>query len=155
MADQTKYFAANSKDFIAHLVIAGLAIFAALGVSFPQNVDTLGPELVTAFSTSGVYALFGVFLTAVAMPVYNWVRKGQKVDFLRSVISDPNTVTYLVAALFSGLALLGINIPSGAAQNIVSAVFARDWSALVAIIFSAVLQPVWRFFVDRKAAGKV
>jgi len=146
-----KKFDIKSAGFIQSVIVALLAIFAATGVTFPKDVDVLGTELVTSFSTGGFYAIIGILITSVIFPLYNFFSKGGKFS-LPAIFSRVNTwlsIGYVLAAL---IALTGFVLPDGSVDQIVYAIQAKDWWALISILVSTVGTTFIRWLKERQAS---
>jgi hypothetical protein len=143
LTGQAPVFSASSPGFLYSVIVAALTIFAAAGVSFPASPGEVSGEIVTLLSTGGFYAILGVLAASVAFPLWNAYQKGA-LSF-HGVFSSSLTWVAIVVAIFSGLALVGLDFPDGTAEQLVYAVFAKDWVALAGVFFNAVLPTVVRF----------
>lgn len=149
-----KNFQASNPNFWARLVIFALSILGLIGVQFQTAPDVLGGQIVTTISTSGYYAVLGLIAVSVLMPIYNLVKQKPKITFA-SVFGSPNFWIYLLTFLFGIGMIYGIEFPDGTAEEIVGAIFSKDWSHLVNIAFVNILDPLIRWFRDKRQTPEV
>jgi len=146
-----KKFDIKSAGFLQSVIVALLAIFAATGVTFPKDVTVLGTEIVTSFSAGGVYAIIGILITSVIFPLYNFFSGGGKFS-LPAVFSRVNTWLSIGYALAALIALTGFVLPEGSVDQIVYAIQAKDWWALISILVSTVGTTLIRWLKERQAS---
>lgn len=148
MANQTqKFFDAGSPGFLYSIITAALAIFAASGVTFPKAPADLGTELVSSFSTGGIYALIGIIIASVAFPIYNAVKAGT-LSF-SGVFSRNLTWIAIGNAVAAGIALTGFVLPSGTTEQIIGAISMKDWGGLISILGLTVVNTLIRFLKEK------
>lgn len=152
MAQPQKAFSLTSKNLWFQLALLILAIGAGLGINFPSSPEAIAGDIVNTFSNSGIYAVIGILVVSVIGPVYNFVKSKPKLS-LSAFIADPNNWVYIVGFLASGAILLGINIPAGTAEELVAAVFARDWAGIASVAVGSILVPLVRYFIDKANKG--
>ncbi|GAB4486566.1 MAG: hypothetical protein OHK0019_00450 [Saprospiraceae bacterium] len=145
-----KKFDTKSPGFLYSAIVAILTLFAASGVQFPSDPATLGNEYVTTLSNSGIYALVGVLVTSFVFPVYNFVRAGGKFT-LNAIFSKTSTWIALGVAASAALALTGFVLPDGTVEQIVSAVYTKDWMSLVSVIALTVGNTLIRYLKQQAA----
>lgn len=143
-----KVFDKKSPGFLYTLIVSILTILAIAGVQFPENPADIAGELSNLLSTSGFWALIGVAVSSVFFPIYNAWKKGNL--SLKGIFS--NTLTWVAIAVlgFDALALIGLKFPEGTAEQLVYAVFAKDWSALISMLVTTILPAVVRYIKDRR-----
>ena len=146
---QKKNFTASNLNFVARLAIFNLSVLAMIGVNFPDSPEAIAGQISTSLSSGGVTAVILIVAVSVIMPIYNLIRTKPKIT-LASVIGNPNFAIYAGTFAFGMLILLGINIPEGTAEELVGAIYAKDWSALISIASANVLDPIVRYFLDKK-----
>ena len=148
MANQTqKFFDAGSPGFLYSIITAALTIFAASGVTFPKAPADLGTELVSSFSTGGIYALIGIIIASVAFPIYNAVKAG---TFSRKGVFSRNlTWIALGNAVAAGIALTGFVLPAGTTEQIIGAISMKDWGGLISILGLTVVNTLIRFLKEK------
>lgn len=147
-AVQKKAFTASNPNFIARLIIFVLSVFTIVGVHFPSSPEAIADNLTTTVSTSGYVAVIGILLVSVVMPIYNLVKTKPKIT-ISTIIGNPNFWIYAASFGLGLLVLIGINIPDGTAASIVGAIWAKDWTALLTLAFTNIIDPVIRYFLDR------
>lgn len=126
-----------------------MTVLALAGVQFPDNPADIAADLSNLLSTSGFWALIGVAVSSVAFPIYNAWKKGD-LSF-KGIFSNTLTWVAIAVLVFDGVALIGLNFPAGTGEQIVYAVFAKDWSALVSILVTTVLPAIVRFIKEKNA----
>jgi len=144
-----KNFSATNPNFIARLMIFGLSILTIIGVQFPESPEMITDKITTTISTSGFVAVAGILLISVLMPIYNLVKTKPKIT-LSTIIGNPNFWIYAASFALGLLVMIGINIPDGTAAQLVGAIYAKDWGALVTLAFANIIDPIVRYFLDRK-----
>jgi hypothetical protein len=149
MTTQKKNFTASNPNFIARIIIFVLSVFTLIGVQFPSSPEAIADNITTTVSTSGIIAVAGILLVSVIMPIYNLVRTKPKIT-ISTIFGNPNFWIYAGSFAFGLLVLVGIHIPEGTAAELVGAIWAKDWAALSTIAFTNIIDPVIRYFLDRK-----
>ncbi len=147
----TKKFDTKSPGFLYSSIVAVLTVFAVSGVSFPKTVDVLGMEITTSLSAGGIYAIFGVVLTSVAFPIYNYFIGGGSLTWA-GVFGKSSTWIALGGAILSALQTANFSLPEGTIEQIVGAVKMRDWMGLISILALTVGNTLIRWIKDRQAA---
>lgn len=138
----------KSPGFLYTVIVTALTLLALGGVQFPDNPADTATDLVNLLSTSGFWALIGVAASSIFFPIYNAWKKGN-LSF-RGIFTNVLTYVALAVLAFDAMALFGLNFPAGTAENLVYAVFAKDWSSLISILVTVVLPTVVRFIKDKK-----
>ena len=151
MSNAQPFFNASSPGFINAAITTILTIVAAAGITFPQDAATISDTLVNTFNTGGIYALFGVALSNIVLPVYNFIQSGLKFS-LRAVFSLNTTWIAIGNLLASGLALTGFLLPSGTAEQLVLAVSVKDWMSVVSVFALTVGNTLIRFLKQKQSA---
>ena len=146
---ETPVFNAASPGFVYTVMVSALTVLALAGVQFPDNPADIAADLSNLLSTSGFWALIGVAVSSVAFPIYNAWKKGD-LSF-KGIFSNTLTWVAIAVLVFYGVALIGLNFPAGTGEQIVYAVFAKDWSALVSILVTTVLPAIVRFIKEKNA----
>jgi len=156
MATTTKHFDAGNLNFWARLLIFGFSVLALIGIKFPDTPTDMAVDITTSLSTSGFIAVVGILAISVIMPIYNFVRTKPKINFM-AILASPNFWIYLGSFVFGIAVLYGINIPDGTAEQIVGAIYAKDWTGLFSIAVANIVDPLVRWFRDRRTEqiGKV
>jgi len=149
-----KNFSWSSKNLWMQVIILTLSIVAGLGVELPANPADIAGSIVNTLSTSGVYAVAGILIVSVIGPVYNFIRTKPKLT-LSGVLGDPNNWVYFGSFAVSLLVMVGINVPGGTAEQVVNAIFVKDWAALVTLIFGNLISPLIRYFIDKNKTATV
>ena len=57
-----------------------------------------------------------------------------------------------VTAILESAVLFGFTVPDGTADQIVAAVYAKDWGVLISVLGLNVINPLVRFLKDQQAA---
>ena len=68
----------------------------------------------------------------------------------QGIFSSTLTWVALANTFFAVLALTGFTLPDGAVDALVAAVLAKDWGAIISMLFTTIIPTVARFFKDRK-----
>ena len=147
MATTQKFFDPKSPGFLYSVIAAALTIFAASGVTFPKAPGDLSTELVSSFSTGGVYALIGVIVASVIFPIYNAIQA--KTFSFKGVFSRNLTWIAIGNLIAAGIALTGFVLPSGTAEQIIGAVSMKDWGGLISILGLTVVNTLIRFLKEK------
>lgn len=71
-------------------------------------------------------------------------------NFAAACASPSATIIYAASFALGLLVMIGINIPDGTAAQLVGAIYAKDWGALVTLAFANIIDPIVRYFLDRK-----
>ena len=150
MAQPQKAFSLSSKNLWFQVVLLLLAIAAGLGINFPSSPEAIAGDIVNTFTNSGIYAVIGILVVSVIGPIYNFIKSKPKLSF-SAFIADANNWVYIVSFLASGAILLGINIPAGTADQLVAAVFARDWAGIASVAVGSIVVPLVRYSIDQAA----
>lgn len=144
-------FSAANPNFWARLLIFFFSVVAMLGVQFPQSPDVLTGNILNTLSQGGTYAVIGVLVVSVIMPIVNLIRTKPKIT-IYTLIGSPNFWIYTATFVAGILVLFGIKVPDGTAEAMVSAAWVKDWGALFSIAITNLLDPIIRAFVDKKKA---
>ena len=144
MSNTQPFFKASSPGFINAVITTLLTLVAAAGINFNQDPATISDTLVNTFNTGGIYALFGVVLSNLILPIYNFIQSGLKFS-LRAVFSLNTTWIALGNLAAAGLALTGFILPDGTAEQLVLAVSVKDWMALISAFALTVGNTLIRF----------
>lgn len=142
-----KFFDPKSPGFLYSIITAALTIFAASGVTFPKAAGDLSTEIVTSFSTGGVYALIGVIVASVIFPVYNAIQA--KAFSFSGIFSRNLTWIAIGNAVIAGIALTGFVLPDGTAEQLVNAISLKDWGGVVSILGLTVVTTLIRFLKEK------
>jgi hypothetical protein len=145
---QKAAFDASSPGFLYTVIVTALTLLALAGVQFPDNPADTAADLTNLLSTSGFWALIGVAASSILFPIYNAWKKGSLT--FKGVFSNVLTYVALGVLFFDGLALLGLNFPTGTAEQLVYAVFAKDWTSLISLLFTVILPTVVRFIKSKQ-----
>lgn len=145
----TKNFSASNPNFLASILIFLLSVGTGLGIKFGGSPDVVSGEITSAFGTGSLIAIISIMGISVIMPIYNWVKTKPKVSFFQ-VIGSPNNWVYFGTFLFSLAMLIGIEIPAGTSEAIVAAIVDKNWEQLFAVGFTNILNPLIRWWRDRK-----
>lgn len=146
-----KKFDVTSPGFIYTLVVLALSIFAASGVQFADDPQTLAVGIVTTLSESGVYAIIGVLISSVIFPVWNFVKQGGKFT-VKNIFSSTLVWFAIGNTALALVALTGFLIPAETVGNVIGAIQTKDWGALTLTIFANIVNPLIRYLKDKNAA---
>lgn len=150
--NKTQKFSATSSNFLVNILNTILAIVAMAGVTFPTDPATITGDITNTLSTSGWIAAVGLIALNVLSPIYHAFLKGS--FSLVGILSSSNFWIQIGSLIASGLLLLGLSFPAGTVDQIVGAVYSKDWGTLAVILFTNVLNPLIRFFKDKFSAGQ-
>lgn len=150
MNTKQKKFNAQSTPFLYSMIVAALTILAATGVDFKSAPEDLSGQITTLLSSGGFYAIIGVLITSIAFPIYNFfVASKGKFDIV-AVFSKVSTWVSLWNAAFAAIAVTGFTLPAGTGEQVIQAVFQKDWMSLISILALTVGNTLIRFLKDRK-----
>ena len=147
-----KVFSASSPNFWLSLMVFGFSVAALFGIKFPASPGDTAAGIAHGLAGGHPFSIIGLLTTSVAGPVIQFIRKKPNVP-VASILGSANFWVYLGGFLVSIAMLLGIGIPADAPAKIAEAVLAKQWGALATLAFTAIVQPIWRYFNDKKAAG--
>jgi hypothetical protein len=71
---------------------------------------------------------------------------------LKAILGSPNFWVNVASLVFAAAIMGGIMIPQGTAEEVVGAIYGRDYTSLAIILFTNVINPLVRFFRDRATA---
>lgn len=151
MAQTKKVFDAGSPGFIASIITAVLTITGIAGIEYPQLPADIADQLVSTFNESGVYAVVGILIVNIVAPIWNFIRKKEKLNW-KNVLGSVTTWLSLAGVAISGFLLFNLEIPTDAPGQIAGAITARNWSLLGSLLVVTVIVPVIRWIRDRKQA---
>lgn len=141
-------FDAGSPGFLYTIIVSLLTIIAAAGVSFPESPADIAGDFTTLLSTSGFYAILGVIASSVAFPIWNAYKKGS-IEF-KGIFSSTLTWVAIGNIVFASIALTGFTLPDGTVEALVNAVAAKDWGAIISMLFTTIVPTIVRFLKDKK-----
>lgn len=144
---QKKLFDASSPGFLYSIITAFLAVFAASGLQV--NPEQVAGDIVSSLSNGGVYAIIGILISSVVFPIWNFFKADGKIT-LKKVLGSVLFWVSLGNSIFALVALTGFTIPEGTIEQIVGFVMAKDWGALLTIIFANIINPLIRFIKQPK-----
>lgn len=147
MATKAK-FSFKSTNLWVNILNLALGALAISGVQFSQPTGDTAADIVNTLNSTGVIAVVGLVILNIVSPVYHAAIKNQ-FNF-KALLSSSNFWVQFGAVAVSALMLLGIDIPTGTPDQVVEAVFARDWTGLAFILLSNVMNPLIRFFKELK-----
>lgn len=144
-----KAFSFQSSNLWVNILTFILGAVALAGVELPTNPNSISLDIVNTLSSSGVIAVIGIVLINVANPIYHAVIKSS-FNF-KAMVGSPNFWINAGSLGASLLVLVGLEFPNGTIEQIVGAIYSKDYSALLFVLFSNVMNPLIRWFRDRKA----
>ena len=142
-------FDPKSPGFIASITYAILAAFAATGIEFPKDPAQIAGDFETTLSSGGIFAVTGLLVSAIVFPIWNFTKKGGKIN-AKLILSNTTFWVSLVTAILGFAALYGFTVPDGTAEQIVSALYAKDWGVLLSVLAINILNPLIRFLKEVK-----
>lgn len=145
-------FSASSSNFWANVLNTVLAVIAMAGVQLPTDPAIITADLTNTLTTSGWIAAVGLVALNILSPIYHAFARGS--FSLVGILSSSNFWIQIGSLIASGLLLLGLSFPAGTVDQIVGAVYSKDWGTLAVILFTNVLNPLIRFFKDKFSAGQ-
>ena len=148
---QTNKFNAGSPGFLYSVVVFILTALATIGVSFPQSPEIMGQDLITTLSTGGIVSVIGIIVASLVFPIWNAAKKGFT---WKNLWSSSLTWVGIVGILFSALALTGFSLPDGTAEQLVTAVMSKDWTALSGLFGTVIVPTFIRWLKDRNPEVK-
>ena len=145
----TKNFDVKSPGFIYTIIVSILVLIAGAGVHFPTATDVLAGQIMTSLSSGGIYALIGVVISGVVFPVWNAIRAKTPFSW-KNYWSSTFTWIALINIVLALLALTGLVLPEGTAEQIVGAIQMKDWTSLFSLLVTTILPTVVRWIKDMK-----
>lgn len=140
-------FSTSSSNFWVNIFNLVLSALAISGVQFTQPTLNTAAEIVNTFSTTGIVAVIGLVLINVGSPVYHaFIKKSFN---FKALLGSTNFWIQFVSAAIAAALLFGLEIPTGTSEQLVGAVFARDWTGLAFVFLSNILNPLIRFFKNK------
>lgn len=149
MNKKAQKFSASSTNFLVNVLNFLLATLAIAGVTLPADPSAITNDLQNTLSASGWVAVVGMVIVNVVNPIYHAFVKGR--FSLTGIFSSSNFWIQLGTLLVSLLVLLGIEILPGTVEDVVGAIYAKDWVGLAVVLFTNVLNPLIRYLKDRFA----
>jgi len=150
MNTKAQKFSATSSNFVVSVINFLLGALALSGVQFPSDPASITADLANTLSSTGWVAVVGLVIVNIVSPLYHAFLKGS--FSLKGLLSSPNFWIQAGTLAISLIVLLGIAIPAGTADQIVGAVYAKDWGGLAIVLFTNVLNPLIRWFKDKVTA---
>lgn len=145
----TKNFSSANPNFWARLLIFVFSVLSLIGIQFPSDPASLANEVTTTLSNSGFIAVIGILAVSVIMPIYNFIRTKPKLT-LATIFGSSNFWIYALSFVFGIAVLFGIQIPDGTAEQVIGLVYQKDWGALLTVAFVNIIDPIIRWFRDRR-----
>ena len=150
MSAKTQKFSTQSSNFWVNAANVLLSIIAMAGVTLPADPSTITGDFTNTLSTGGWIAAIGLLIVNVASPLYHAFVKGT--FSFTGLLSSSNFWIQIGTLAASALLLVGLAFPAGTVEQIVGAVYAKDWGTVTFVLFSNVLNPLIRWFKDKYAA---
>lgn len=150
MNTKTQKFSAGSSNFLVNILNFLLGALALSGVSFPTDPANITLDLANTLSSTGWVAVVGLVIVNIVSPLYHAFK--DKTFSFKGILSSSNFWIQAGTLAASLIVLLGITFPTGTVEQIVGAVYAKDWAGLAIVLFTNVLNPLIRWFKDKVAA---
>jgi cytochrome bd-type quinol oxidase subunit 2 len=142
-------FDAKSPGFIASVTYVLLAALAATGVEFPSDPQSVAGDFETTLNSGGIFAVVGLLVSSIVFPTWNFIKKGGKIS--GKVILSNNTFWISVATAALSVALLfGFTVPDGTAEQVVAAVYAKDWGVIFTMIVIPLFNTLIKYFKHKQ-----
>ena len=106
-------------------------------------------EFAQAFIDENWIGLVALILLNVVNPAYH-IFKNKPEDFW-SFLKSTNFWSNVAALAITVMVFFGIGIPQGTGQIIIDAIVDGDINGLVLIVFTNVVNPLYHFFMKKKA----
>ncbi|MGL6009655.1 MAG: hypothetical protein ACRC1D_09390 [Culicoidibacterales bacterium] len=151
-------FDAGNPNFTARIIIFFLSVGALAGIKFPGDPALVAENVTNALSGGGYIAVLGVLATSVIMPIINFIRSKPSKNFREvffNLVGSANFWIYLGSFVLGIMVLLGIEIPEATSEQAVGAIFEKDWIGLILIAATNILDPIIRYFRDRKKEAEL
>lgn len=146
-------FSFRSPHFWLGLLSLLFGAGAVAGISFPASPETLAESIVTTVSQNGIYSVVGLLAVSVIGPIVVFLQRGGPKITWAEFFSSTALWVYVAGFVASILVAVGIKIPAETPEQIVAAVYAKDWAALVSVLLVNVLNPIIRWIKARRAAA--
>lgn len=143
-------FSFSSSNLWVNAITFVLATVALAGVQLPANPNSLSLDIVNTLNNAGFIAVIGIIALNVANPIYHAFLKGE-INF-KGVLGSPNFWINAGSLAAGVLVLFGLEFPNGTVEQIVGAIYSKDYSALLFVVFSNVMNPLIRWFRDKANA---
>lgn len=143
-----KVFDVSSPGFLYTVLASLFTIGAISGIDWGQSPENLSGTIVTSLSEGGVWSIVGLLVSSVVFPAINAYKKGLK--SLKEVFSSTLTWIALGNILLAALALTGFTLPEGTTEQVVGAIYAKDWNALITVLFTTIIPTIVRIIKEAK-----
>lgn len=140
-------FSAGSSNLwvnVINLILSGIAI---AGVALPQTPAEITAELSTTLSSTGWIAVIGLIIVNIGSPLYHALVKGP--FNLKAILGSSNFWVQAFSLLSAFVASFGIIFPAGTGDQLVGAIYAKDWFSLGFVLVTNIMNPLIRYFRDR------
>lgn len=129
---------------VINLILSGIAI---AGVALPQTPAEITAELSTTLSSTGWIAVIGLIIVNIGSPLYHALAKGS-FNF-KAILGSSNFWVQVFSLVSALVASFGIIFPSGTGDQLVGAIYAKDWFTLGFVLVTNIMNPLIRWFRDR------
>lgn len=151
MNQSNQAFNASNLNFWARLLIFFFSVLALIGIKFPDTAEAMATSITTSLSGTGFVAVIGILVVSVIMPIYNFIKTKPKLT-AAAIFGSPNFWIYVLSFAFGIAVLYGIKIPEGTAEQVIAAIYQKDWSGLFTIAVVNIFDPIIRWFRDKRGA---
>lgn len=127
---------------------------AVAGISFPSNPGELAGHIVTTISQNGFYSVLGLLAVSVVGPIVVFIQNGGPKITWSQFFGSTALWIYVGGFVASILIVIGIEIPAETPEQIVAAIYAKDWATLGSVVLANVLNPLIRWIKARRAAAE-
>jgi hypothetical protein len=142
---KTKFQATlDSRNFFVNLISIVLLAFTANGL--PISVEP--GDIIDAISTQDFGLILGVILPNFLNPIMKLINKTANWGW--GFLKSTNFWTQTLTTLLVGLELISLQFPTGAAQEIIDAVFSGDIGLIIAALAINILNPLLHFFRNKE-----
>lgn len=144
----TKVFDAGSPGFLYTVIVSLLTVLTGVfGVTFPGTGDQIAGDVVTSLNSFGIFALVGVVVSSIILPIWN-ARRTAGFTW-KKLIDSRLTWIALLNIVLSVLAIFGLVFPDGIVEQIFAAAGARDWTAIIFIGVNVIFPTVVRWIKSK------
>lgn len=143
-------FSKKSAYLWGNIITFLLGSAALVGIQLPASPDQISGELVKLIEGGSLYAVITMVVVNIIVPVFNFVRKGGKVNLLDLIGSASFWIAFGSLVVSIVVSVWGIDIPADTPQSVVGAVFGRDFAMLAFIVVANIVNPIVRYFKDKR-----
>lgn len=134
----------DSKNFFVNLITV---LFIALNANDAGIPLDLAPEAYEAIRSGNLTLILVTLLPNLINPITKVFGK----PFSWSFLSSQNFIINMATVVLLGVSGLGILFPDNAAQQLIEAIFGKDFQTIAIALVINIVNPIYIWFKNRKA----